>query len=209
MPKVKNPLFSEEAHGALGGIEFRHNRYGNVVGRKSLAAYHSTPLQTITRSRLRSANAAFDALPPSTKHAWDLISPRPSTGRNLFIGRYLRASLIEPVTVPVPLAIDITRLDFTPTLAAFIRPALRFLVSFPVQLPPPDTLIFYYYSTMPAPRPPPHRAKFTWSAYSSGNAPNWMVLPFWPHYLWARFDEVSRYTAAVINSAHYFIELPE
>ena len=81
MAKVKAPLFSEEARGALAGIEFRNNRSGNLVGRRSITPYKLTPKQAKHRTLLSTARTRWNALSQKDQDSWkriatDLISPR-------------------------------------------------------------------------------------------------------------------------------------
>jgi len=209
MAKVKNPLFSEEAHGALGGIEFRQNRYGAVVGRKSIAAYHSTQKQLHHRSLLKAAHNAYAALTPQIKAAWDLIATPPITGRNLFIGRCLRILNAYPTFTGDPAAQAITLFSIDPDFYDFIPHFRSFRVQFYFQTPLPQTGILFYYAPQNSQKPPPHNAKFR---YVSSTAPigyTIVRLPLWPTWISFRIDEVIINSGAVVNSRLYQIQLPQ
>jgi len=90
MALVKQPLFSEEAHGALGGFEYRLCRGRHVVGRRSISTGLATQAQLQHRSLLQLAHAAWTALPLSVQAAWISLAPPPMTGRNCFIQRWMR-----------------------------------------------------------------------------------------------------------------------
>jgi hypothetical protein len=88
--KVKTPCMCEEAHGALGGVEFKTGNYGNVVSRRSISSYGQSPKQLLHRSRLKLAQAAWSALNPGLQAAWNEYARAPLTGRNAFVGAALR-----------------------------------------------------------------------------------------------------------------------
>jgi len=100
MARVKAPLLSEEAHGALGGIEYRTGHYGNMVGRRSISSRQQTQQQLIVRSRLKHAQAAYQAHSADVKTGFDLWAPDPLTGRNVEVARHLRS---QNLLVPLPL----------------------------------------------------------------------------------------------------------
>lgn len=106
MALVKSPLFSEEAHGALGGVEYRLCRGKNVVGRRSISTDLATPAQLQHRSLLKLAHDAWSALPLSDQAAWCQIAPPPLTGRNEYVARWIRCHLIladPPIPYPPPI----------------------------------------------------------------------------------------------------------
>lgn len=101
MARVKNPLFSEEAHGALDGIEFRTSRYGNIVGRRSMTPRRSTAGQQLVRQYLAWANHSWDQIEPlgfrywypitdARKAWWTERTPQGTTPRAFFCGRWAR-----------------------------------------------------------------------------------------------------------------------
>jgi hypothetical protein len=115
MAVVKSPLFSEEAHGPLGGIEYRTCRGRNVVGRRSISTALATPAQLQHRSLLKLAHAAWSRLPLSSQAAWDAIAPAPLTGRNEYVARWIRCKISaadppqpNPPSLPIVLIDSIT-----------------------------------------------------------------------------------------------------
>jgi hypothetical protein len=99
--KVKSPLMSQEAHGALGGIEFRTSTYGNIVGRRSITPNRRTPSQLSSRALLVAASKAWEAKSDTIKAMWDDCAGPLETGRTAYIASYIR--LIPTNTAPYPL----------------------------------------------------------------------------------------------------------
>lgn len=105
MAKLKLPCMCTEASGSLGGLEYKRNQYGNVVGRRSISTGLHTPAQLIVRSRLKFAHNAFSALSEQLKSAWEEFASPPKTGRNAFVGAYLKlatAGLAAPLDPRTP-----------------------------------------------------------------------------------------------------------
>ena len=70
MAKVKSPLMSEAASGALAGIEYRTTPYGAVVGRRSIATPTRSAAATFHTLQLKRAKPRWDTLPAKVKAAW-------------------------------------------------------------------------------------------------------------------------------------------
>jgi hypothetical protein len=102
MAKVKNPLFSEAASGALGGLQYSGNGYGNIVSRRSITPHLMTPLQTEARSRLKFAQSAWVALTDIEKAAWQAFATPPETGRNTFVAHWIRWQIMNLPGNPEP-----------------------------------------------------------------------------------------------------------
>lgn len=102
MTRVKLPCMSVEASGSLGGIEFKHTQYGNVVGRRSIAARSATRAQCAHRALLAPAHSAWNALPSTLQAEWDRFAPHHSTGRLEYTKRHVLAFQIgeTPPTLP-------------------------------------------------------------------------------------------------------------
>jgi len=70
MAKVTNPLMSQQASGALGGIEYRTTRYGAVVGRRSIATPVRSAAATFHTYQLKRARPRWNTLPAQVQAAW-------------------------------------------------------------------------------------------------------------------------------------------
>lgn len=102
--KVKMPMMSVEARGAISGIEFRQGIYGPMVGKKSSATHQNTIMGLLHRSRLAPAHRAWEVLTDSNRAAWCAHATHPATGRNTFLAmciRFTQAGEI-PLTSPEP-----------------------------------------------------------------------------------------------------------
>jgi hypothetical protein len=102
MAKVKAPLFSESASGTIGGLTYKDNGYGAVVGRRSITPALLTPKQSAHRVSFTLAQHAWITLDENTKTAWNNLAMPPLTGRNLFVGRYSRWLDLELPGIPTP-----------------------------------------------------------------------------------------------------------
>jgi len=102
--KVKMPMLSAEARGAISGVEFRQGIYGPMVGLKSLATPQNTPMGLLRRSQMSRAHRAYEALSEQDKAAWELYAQPPANGRNTFIAAYLRFKMLytTPILSPLP-----------------------------------------------------------------------------------------------------------
>lgn len=94
---------SQEAHGALGGIEFRTSTYGNIVGRRSITPHRRTQLQLTHRAQMSEAAAAWRALSREDQQKWEAIAKYPSTGRMTFIAGYLKLYKFQYPVNPQPI----------------------------------------------------------------------------------------------------------
>lgn len=103
MVKLKDPLMSAEAHGALGGIEYRQGIYGPMCGRRSIASAQSSPAQLAHRARLISAHRAWEALSNRDRAAWETLATPPATGRNTYIPSFFRLQWVDPTFFPLPI----------------------------------------------------------------------------------------------------------
>jgi hypothetical protein len=113
--KAKNPLFSLEAHGALGGIEFRTGNYGNVVSRRSISAHGQSQAQYSHRAHIKHAHSSWMSQPPSIKDAWNAYATPPLTGRMAYIGAAIRnfaIGLAAPMYSPLDPDIFATPYNF-------------------------------------------------------------------------------------------------
>jgi len=114
MAKAKNPLFSEEASGALGGIQFSRNQYGNIVGRRSISPHVQTQRALTYRALLKLAHTAWADLTQTEKDKWSSLTPPPQTPRNFYVACYLRRMNAQH-TLPEPAPVD----DLTATFSGF------------------------------------------------------------------------------------------
>jgi hypothetical protein len=141
--KVKMPLMSVEARGAISGVEFRQTHCGCVVGRKSTASYQSTSLQQSTRGRLIAAHRAWELLTYADRAAWDAHATYPATGRNTYIAMWLRFTM----AAVAPLLTPGTAIAADPLKAlqvfAYIFAPYSISISHTLQLPFNDLLIVY------------------------------------------------------------------
>lgn len=90
MAKLKNPLFSESAQGALGGLEYRNGTYGPIVGRRSITPHKMTSAQGLQRAMLKRAHYAWTWLTDADRAAWCAFATYPMTGRNAYVGAYCK-----------------------------------------------------------------------------------------------------------------------
>lgn len=92
MAKAKNPLMSQEARGALGGIEYRQNQYGAVIGRRSITPHKRTPSQLEHRRKLSESAAIWTSLSDEIKSNWNTFAKSPLDGRTAFIAAKMKLS---------------------------------------------------------------------------------------------------------------------
>jgi len=94
---------SMEAHGALGGIEFRASTYGNIVGRRSISPHGRTPGQLTKRAVFAQAGKSWDGLSSRAKSQWADITPELMTPRGHYIGCFLRKWPLHEIPIyPAP-----------------------------------------------------------------------------------------------------------
>ena len=147
MAKVKSPLLSLEAHGELGGVEYRQGIYGPMVGRRSIASMQATPLQLLHRSRLKLAHTAWLALSDTDRSLWCAHATYPATGLNCFLSRYVKFLMagISPLTIPLP---DSHILPITNIRSGFeYDPYPPIYLYWDVQLTGTDYIFAYVYET--------------------------------------------------------------
>jgi len=105
MAKAKMPLFSVEASGALGGLEYKRGIYGNVVGRRSISAHRSSPAQLDTRAKFGRAAHYWATLSDADRAQWNSILMSPRDLKAEVIACFLRFPWIEDYPVrPDPIA---------------------------------------------------------------------------------------------------------
>jgi hypothetical protein len=127
MARVKNPLLSQEAHGALAGIEYRTSTYGNIVGRRSITPARQTVRQLAHRALFTRASTAWRNLPTTTKQQWNKLAEAPLDGRTTYIAAYIRLAPHNALPLPRGLALEnlITFTNFVLTALTSEPPALR------------------------------------------------------------------------------------
>lgn len=188
MAKVVAPLLSEEAHGALGGIEFRTGHYGNMVGRRSIAARIRTPLALEARSRMKLAQEAWDVHDPGEIAAWDTFARHPETGRNRHTGGHLKANgnaILYPHSPYEPFTPDaFTNVNLTP----FLGPPDQLQITWDTDFSNVSFGIAYQYATWHTDaNPQPSRWRYVGIVDSSGGGQNFTFTIRMPVY-WVRID---------------------
>jgi hypothetical protein len=177
MATVKNPLFSEEAHGNMSGLEFRRGTYGHVVGRTSLPPHLRTPAQTVQRSRLKLAHTAWEALSESDKQAWSRFATDTITPRNAFIAAALRFATVGRILLPRPVdPAPATTISNVEVLTLFpSTPAIRLIWDYSGS---PSNLVAAYVHMTYSNRLTPTPAKLVYSASIPPNlTPFYMPVP--------------------------------
>lgn len=166
MAKAKNPLFSQEAHGALGGIMFRSGTYGQVVSRRSVSALGRTSAQCTARGRLKHAQTLWSALSDHDKSAWAAVAVLPETGQNAFIRQACLSLMVglTPLTVPVSGTDSLRDLSLEISTASKATARLRLDVysDFTTSV----RLIYKCYATY-SNRVDPNAASYVYTAWSS------------------------------------------
>jgi hypothetical protein len=170
MAKVKSPLLSLEAHGELGGVEYRQGIYGPMVGRRSIASMQATPLQLLHRSRLKLAHTAWLALFDSDRALWCAHATYPETGLNCFVGRWIKFTQagFTPLTIPLPY---IPQSPITNLIATVLVPGeSQIALDWDYRALSEDLLLFYLYQSF-SHRHSPTLSKMRYNSwnYSSTN----------------------------------------
>lgn len=90
MARAKFPLLSEAATGSIGGIEFKANQYGHLVGRRSISPNRSTPAQLTHRAKFARAIRWWQSLSEADQVQWQAVFPGSIDLRSDVIACYLR-----------------------------------------------------------------------------------------------------------------------
>ena len=191
MAKAKNPLFSQEAYGPMGGILFRRGTYGAVISRTSGAPHLMTPAQTKQRALLAAAHKAYDALTDQNREAWAAIATYPETGRNAYIRAYTRLQRARFTPQPSP-QIDDSPQRITITDAFVDNQTLPSIWITWDHTPGTTQLIFAYalatYSHRAAPKP----SKLIYAGHDQTGTGHMHVYPKHPAPVyWVRLDTIS------------------
>jgi len=188
MARVKAPLLSEEAHGNLGGIEYRTGHYGHMVGRRSIASRAPTKTALLVRSRLKLANAAWTALGDADRRAWDQYARLPLTGRNAYVGAYLRANG-NPTNFPMEPMLPWSPDEFTNVNVVFFPgPPLIVSVTWDTDLSHITWGMVYAAATWRSGEiVTPSRWRYQFPADSSGGTAN-ILFPFLAPYFHIKID---------------------
>lgn len=208
MAKVKQPLFSQEAVGALGGIQFRRGTYGPIVSRRSVTPHLMTPAQTLQRSRLAHAHRAFDALTDAQREAWNAFATYPETGRNAYVRAYtiLDKLGLTPATDPRT-STDIPRISNV-TAAWYPPTAKRLMVTWTLDNAGSGRLLLYIYQTW-SNRDYPKPAKLIYKANGFDYTPYIIhTLPYLSPRTWLRLELRSMYTGELYSSHLMHLDLP-
>ena len=206
MAKAKNPLFSQEAYGPMGGILFRRGTYGAVISRTSGTPHLMTPAQTQQRARLAAAHKAYDALTDANREAWAAIATYPETGRNAYIRAY---------TV-------LTKVGFTPTPSPSLQPPAGHIYNpyyGPSPLPPgvngvnwsysgdAYNIVYLYILTTWSHRDTPKPSKLH---FKDGTAAYHCHIDYLPSFhfprTWFRLQLYSRYTGVLLDQALFHVD---
>jgi hypothetical protein len=99
MAVVINPLLSQEAHGKVGGTEFRQIRGRSIVGRVSLATPKRTLHTNDARMRFDHAVKAWRNLSDADRALWALASGSPELGFQLWTKRAILTQM-TPYDLP-------------------------------------------------------------------------------------------------------------
>lgn len=166
MAKAKNPLFSQEAHGALGGIMFRTGTYGQVVSRRSITAVGRSQSQCTARGRLKKAHTLWQSLTDADRSAWSAYATPPETGANAYIRQATISMMcgITPLTRPGSGTASLKRLNFLITSAT--RSTARLRLEIQSDLTSGVRLIYKVLATY-SKRKDPNMANFTFAHYGS------------------------------------------
>ena len=171
MAKVKAPLMSESASGTIGGLTFKQNGMGNIVGRRSITPALMTPVQLKQRAIFARVQHLWDNLDQKEKDAWGMMAVYPETARNRFIANTTRWLMLgiagRPNPVPYQERDVITDVVISPWTKA--PPTIEFAYSYDGNF---DSIgIFYTLATFShRESPKPRKLIYSGFAYLAGGA---------------------------------------
>jgi len=130
MAKLSAPLLSQEAHGQLGGTEYRRIGGRHVAGRRSLATPRRTARTSAARSAFVAATHAWRALSDADRLLYDQSAPAGMSGFNLWTQRATRT---------------LTLAGTPPTVISVTRPSgmISFVAAYAWNEDPPNIAIQY------------------------------------------------------------------
>lgn len=200
MARAKNPLFSEQASGQMGGLLFRRGTYGPVVSRRSSAPHLMTPAQTAHRCLLAAAHRSFTALSESEQAAWGRYATPPETARNAYFRAYvIGAKMGVTPALPADPSYEIGLFSVT-SATAFAPPVLSSHFEWDYSGSVSCRILFYALHTW-SEREFPKPSKLVYAARVGANVLSADVaLPFSCPVHWFRLELRGRYTGRLLQS---------
>lgn len=208
MAKVKNPLMSQEAHGAVGGLEFRLTRSGSIVGDRSLATPTRTSRATSYAAHLGKARAAWTLVSPLNKKRWASVAPPGMSAFNFFQLAYARSSrLTLLITAESPVLVRPARISNF-AISEWI-PSSRILRATWAHSAGANNWVYIYFhgSYRPLTSPPMRGFRFLTGTNTTVTA---LLCPVQPRYLdvWIRVDTLHRTNFTLLQRQYVHLEHP-
>lgn len=184
MARVKSPLFSAEASGKLGGIEYRTLGSGAVVGRRSIAPQRVTAARSARGAYLKAGWASWKTLSAESRWSWRQMVLHPSDAPRYYAQLYATlktggSTLNQECTAAVPFG-GLT----SPVAGSWTPASLRFTLAWTATA---DSRFFSMVRVWPTHRrrSDPQLRKFAYSRYFNFSATGgYCYVPFLSPYLW-------------------------
>ena len=167
MAKAKMPLFSVEASGALGGLEYKRGIYGNVVSRRSISSNRASQAQLANRAQFGRAQHYWTALTDIDVARWHALFPDSIDLKADVVACYMRYPLHD-VTPMAPDPLVEEDAPFSSVIVFWTSPGYAEIELQPAQAARTNLLVNGYVHPIPYPMAYIHPRQMRYDAHSDG-----------------------------------------